>query len=113
MSEPKATVEREEWVGEQSTTLFGVTKSAYREKAKTPGTKALPIHEQTFERIKALCKGFREFRPAVDMPEMVSAMAELVMRDAALSARLGDVVIGLRQAALDAAKGTLQKSAKP
>ena len=113
MSNDKANIDRDEWIGEEKTTFFGLTKSAYREKEKTPGTKALPIHEETFERIKELCKEFREFRPPVDMPEMVSAMAELVMRDTALSVRLRAMVITLRENALEATKSALQKSAKP
>ena len=113
MPTDKANVERDEWINDEKTTLFGVTKSAYRQKEKTPGTKALPIHEETFERIKESCREFRHFRPPVDMPEMVSAMAEFVMRDPALTARLGEIIIVLRQDALEATKVALSKRSKP
>lgn len=113
MSGDKANIDRDEWIGEQKTTLFGVTKSAFKEKEKTPGTKALPIHEDTFERIKELCAAFRHFRPPVDMPEMVSAMAEFVMRDPTLTARLDEIVIVLRQEALEATKAALTKGTNP
>src|SRR5476651_2268265 len=77
---------KEEWKNDDVSEAFGITKSVKKPKEKTPGVKAILVFEDSFHRAKRQMKEYRNLRPVVDLPEIISAMIDVCDADQELMA---------------------------
>ena len=78
----------DEWKNEQASEALGVTKSVPKKKEPTPGMKAILVFDESFRRAKKQMKAYPAFRPALDLPEVISAMIDVCDSDAAIMGRV-------------------------
>jgi hypothetical protein len=87
----------DEWKNEQASEALGVTKAVPKKKEPTPGMKAVLVFEESFRRAKKQMKAYPAFRPALDLPEVISAMIDVCDADPALMERVTRRILEQRE----------------
>lgn len=101
------TFTKDEWQNDEASEAFGVVKSVRKPKEKTPGVKAVLIFQDSFNRAKVRMREYRNFRPVVDLPEVISAMIDVCAEDADLMTRVTAHIVSRREAQLGEMKSGL------
>jgi hypothetical protein len=98
---------KDEWQNDEVSEAFGVPKTIKKPKEKTPGVKAILVFEDSFYRSKKRLKEYKNLRPAVDLPEVISAMIDVCDSDDELMMLVTKKIIMRREKQLSELKAGL------
>jgi hypothetical protein len=102
---------KDEWTATDKTTAFGVEKVHLKPKEKVKGVKAILVHDDSFRRAKGALKFSTDFRPALDLPELISAMIDVCTADAEVMKKVQLQILTQREKSLLAMRAQFESKA--
>jgi uncharacterized protein YdhG (YjbR/CyaY superfamily) len=102
---------KEEWTEAATSTAFGLAKAKVNVKPKVAGMKAILVHDESFKRCKGALKFFTDFRPALDLPELISAMIDVCTADAEVMKKVQLQILTQREKSLLAMRAQFESKA--
>ena len=92
---------KDEWTGTDKSTAFGLEKVHLKPKQKVDGVKAILVYDESFKRAKGALKTCSNFRPTLDLPELISAMIDVCVLDADIMKKVHMQIVSQRESALN------------